>query len=109
MIRWSQAVDQNGNPVFSGIPQSDTINAMVFSDAGVKSDTVPTGANLVYISVAGGSNIFVKIGGTAAVPTADVTDGSASEAGALGRWLKGASAVGVAADGACVVTLAYYS
>lgn len=117
MIRWQQAVDQNGMPIMSGITQSDTINAMVFTGAGVKTQNVPTWtdsqgitrhASLVLITVTGGVDIFVKIGGTAAVPSGDVTDGSSSEANALGRWLNGATTISVAVGSACIVTLSYY-
>ena len=51
MIRFQQAVDEFMQPVVGAIPQSDTINMLVFSAAGTQSDTVPTGANIVHLSL----------------------------------------------------------
>jgi hypothetical protein len=113
MKRYSQAIDQNGMPIPSGIPQSDSISTMVFTAAGVKTQGIPAGANLVLIEKAGGADIFVWIGGTASIPSADndfsVTGVSSPEANALVRWLSGASSISVAATSACTLTLAYYS
>jgi hypothetical protein len=91
--------------------QSGYIAAMVFSGAAAKSSTPPAGAKFVRISTT--VAVYVKIGGTAAVPAADVTDGSGSALLAPGQSivhdLAGATSVGVAAGAAAVVTLTYYT
>lgn len=91
--------------------QSGYIDAMVFSGAGAKSSTPPAGA--LFVELASTANVYVKIGGTAAVPGSDVTDGSGSQLLAAGGKvlfpLNGAAAVGVASGAAAVVTLVYYS
>lgn len=109
MKRLMQGVDQNGWPIVAGIPQSDAINAMVFTAAGAKNQNVPAGANFVLISASQNVDVFVKLGGDAAVPAADVTDGSAAEANPLIRNVQGVSSIGVAVSAACIVTLAYYA
>ena len=90
--------------------QSGYIAAMVFSGAAAKSSTAPAGAKLVKLTAT--VAVYVKVGGAAAVPAADVTDGSASEllpaGGTMFVDLGGATTVGVAAGAASVVTLVYY-
>jgi hypothetical protein len=113
MKRWAQAIDQNGMPVMNGVPQSDSVSAMVFTGAGSKTQGIPAGANLVLIGVTGGTDFFMSLGASAAVPSADndfsSTGTSSSEANPLGRWLYGATQITIAVSAACIVTLAYYS
>ncbi len=109
MVRLIQGVDQNGYPIVAGIPQSDTINGMHFTVAAAKNDTVPAGANFVVFAVSQSVDIYVKVGGSAAVLTGDVTDGSASELNPLVRQVAAGATIGVAVGAACDVTLAYYS
>lgn len=109
MTRLQQGVDQWGVPVVGSFPPSAKVNALYFAAAGAGVDTVPAGANFVLIGAKQGIDVFVKIGGTAAVPTGNITDGSASEANPLLRALNGATTVGVAVGAASIVTLAYYS
>jgi hypothetical protein len=91
--------------------QSPYIAAMVFSGAAAKTSTPPTGARFVKLSTT--AAVYFKIGGSAAVPAADVTDGSASRLLSPGETvtidLEGATTVGVAAGAAAVVTLVYYT
>ncbi|MGO9170019.1 MAG: hypothetical protein ACLQBD_26780 [Syntrophobacteraceae bacterium] len=107
--RLVQGVDGNGYPLVAGIPQSNTINAMDFTGAGTKSQNVPAGANFVLISASQNVDVFVLMNGAAAVPSGDVTNGSASEANPPLRQLYGVTTIGVAVNAACIVTLAYYS
>ena len=94
--------------------QSGYIAAMVFSGAAAKTSTPPAGARFVRLTRCGSttSNSFFKVGGAAAVPASDVTDGSASQQLTAGEStmvsLDGATTVGVAASAACIVTLVYY-
>ncbi len=109
MTGLQQGIDQWGLPIVGSFPQSNTINAICFTAAGAGTDNVPTGAKFVLIGASQGIDVFVKIGGVAAVPSATVANGSASEANPLLRALNGAATVGVAVSSACIVTLAYYS
>jgi hypothetical protein len=108
MLRFQQAVDQNGLPIVGAIPQSDTIDMLVFTAAGTQSDTVPTGADLVYISWTQG-NLYVKVGGTSNIPSGNVTDGSGSAINPSVRWIRGATSISITADASCFVSLSYYS
>lgn len=109
MTRLQQGIDQWSLPVVGSFPQSSAINAICFTAAGSAVDNVPTGANFVLIGASHGVDVFVKVGGTASVPTGNITNGSASEANPLLRALNGATTVGAAVSSPCVVTLAYYS
>jgi hypothetical protein len=108
LTRFTQAIDDRGYPIISCRPQSNYINAKDFSGAGAKTDTPPAGANIVVIGCTQNVDVFVTIGGAAAVPRADVTHGTASMANPLAYQLNGATTVGVAVAAACSVTLEYY-
>jgi hypothetical protein len=108
MIRFQQAVDQNGVPVVGAIPFSDTIGALVFTGAGAQSFTIPPGANLVYIGWSAG-NIYLLMDGAAAVPAANASSGASEINPSPFRWLYGHTTIGIAADSACVVTLSFWS
>ena len=91
--------------------QSGYINAMVFSGAAAKTSTPPASARIVKITTT--VAVYVNVGAAAAVPAADVTDGTASAllpaGGSVTLDLAGAATVGVAAGAAAVVTLTYYT
>ena len=93
------------------IPQTNTINAMVFTGAGVKTQNVPSGAQLVLIQPASGQDVFVSIGTspTAAVPAGDITNGSASMQDPAMIALMGAAEISIATATAGVVTLSFYA
>jgi Na+-transporting methylmalonyl-CoA/oxaloacetate decarboxylase beta subunit len=76
-----------------------------------ESITPPTGAK--YVIFSGNVDFFVKAGGTAAVPAADVTDNSGSELNPAGYWLIGAdgaavTSIGIISASAGIVTAAFY-
>ena len=114
MIALRQSLDSEGNVIPGALPQSDTIDALYFAAAGAASDNVPAGARWVAVSLSAPVAAFLKINGAAAVPGANVSNGSASEALPVGnaqpmvRELNGATTVGVAVGAACTATLAYY-
>jgi hypothetical protein len=91
------------------IPMSNTVNAMDFTAAGVKTQNIPTGANLVLIQPASGQDIFVKLNAAATIPGADVTDGSACQQDVPFIHLGGATTISIATNAAGIVTLAYYA
>jgi len=93
-------------PTFT-INQSDTINNRVLAAGVAESDTVPAGATMVLFSATG--NFYCKINDTAAIPGADVTDGSGSELNPSGRIVAAADTISLIAPADCIVTLAYYS
>lgn len=92
-------------PTFA-IKQSDVINNRVLASGVAESDTVPADARLVMFSSTG--NFYCKINGTAAIPAADVTDGTGSELNPSVRSVEAANTISLIAPTACVVTLAYY-
>jgi hypothetical protein len=114
ITRWQQAIDQNGLPIASGIPQSNTISTMHFTAAGVKTQGIPAGANLVLIERTGGADLMVSLSGTAAAPAADndvssTSTSSGQEANPVGKWLYGATQISIYAYGAADVTLSYFA
>jgi hypothetical protein len=109
MVELQQRYDTFGNPLFAGYPVSDTVNAMVFTEAGVKTQAIPSGAKWVRLAVSDGLDNFVKFGSEASAPGEDVTDGSASELASELRQIGDATTISVAVGGAGIVTLSYYS
>lgn len=69
--------------------------------------TVPTGSRWVVFS-ANCSEWYAKRGGTATVPAADVTDGTASSMNPSGFDINGVSTIGLKAPAACTITLDFY-
>jgi hypothetical protein len=116
--RLSQGFDPFGNPILGAIPQSNYIDALVFSGAGNAADNIPTYTdangviwqpNFVLIGAPAGVNFFCSLSGTAGVPGASVSNGTASEQNPLIRQIpKGATGVSIAVSAACIVTLSYY-
>jgi hypothetical protein len=102
-------VKQDANAKYSlfAIPPSDTINAKVLAANVAETDTVPADAKCVLFSATG--NFYCKINDTAAIPGADVTDGSGSELNPSGRIVAAADTISLIAPADCIVTLAYYS
>lgn len=83
------------------------VNARVLAAGVNESFTVPATARYVIFSSTCGV-YYVKTGGTAAVPAADVTDGSGSELNPAGYFIEGATSLGVISPSACIVTAAFY-
>lgn len=72
-----------------------------------KVQNIPSGARCVVFSST--SNFYAKVDGAAAVPLADVTDGSGAELNPAVWFIKGNSTIGVIAPTSAVVTMAFYS
>lgn len=93
------------------VNQSPYIGAIVFAGAAARTLTAPAGAKSVVIT--SNISVFVKIGESAAVPVADVTDGTGSQIvhpnAALRLSLDGHTTVGFAAAGAGIVTCVFYT
>jgi hypothetical protein len=75
--------------------------------AGVnKAVTAPTGAQYALFSA--DSDIWVKIGGTAAVPSGDTVDGSGSELNPVARRIESGVTIGVISEYAAKVSISFY-
>ena len=82
------------------------VDARVLTANTNESHTVPAGARVVVFSATG--DFYAEPGGTAAVPAADVTDGSASELNPTQWNLDGVTSIGLIAPAATTITLSFY-
>lgn len=92
--------------VSSAVHRSDNVMAVLLAGGGAKRVDVPAGARLVLFNATG--PFWAKFGGAAAVPTADILDGSAPELNPIGRSVTGIASIGLAASQACTVNLVFY-
>jgi hypothetical protein len=67
---------------------------------------VPAGSKFVLFS--SDCIFFAKPGASAAVPAADVTDGTASEQSPAAWYLSGVTQITLIAASACKITLSFY-
>jgi len=86
---------------------SDSINNYVLAAGVVKSVAVPTGARFAVMSATGA--FYARWSGAAAVPAADVTDGTGVEANPTVRAVDGVASFSLVAPAACVVAVAWYN
>jgi len=104
--------DGNNRYTGLGMGYSNYIDTRVLATGSTaERHTVPSGAKKVFFSATG--NFYAKFGGnsvTAAVPAADVTDGSGSELNPTLRTIDDAGYISLVAptDGT-IVTMAFYS
>lgn len=84
------------------------VDARVLAAAVNETHTVPSGANAVIFS-SNCAAFYAIIGPTAAVPAADVTNGTASELNPTAWYVGAATQIGLIAPGACIVTLSWYN
>lgn len=83
------------------------VDARVLAATTNESVTVPTGAKYVVFS-SNCAAFYVENGGTAAIPAADVTDGTGSELNPSGYFIDGVSSFGIISPTTCIVTMAFY-
>lgn len=83
------------------------IDARVLAATTNESHTIPSGAKWVVFSADG--DFYALVGGTAAIPGADVTDGTASQLNPTVWYLEGETAIGLIASATRVVTMAFYA
>lgn len=97
----------NGPNMFA-LPPSDTVNARVLSAGSAETIAVPDGANVVVFSAT--EDFYAKYGAspTAAAPSGDVTDGSASELNPVVRDITGVANISVVSPATCIITAAFY-
>lgn len=90
-----------------GLHVSSSVYANVLAANVAEVVTVPAGAKYVLFSAT--ADFYAKFGGAAAVPAADVTDGSASILNPELRAIDGASSIGLISAEACIVTMEFFS
>lgn len=83
-----------------------TIDNYVLAASTNKAVTVPAGAE--YALFAADADIWVKVGGVAAVPSGDVTDGTGSELNPVVRRVEPGGTVGVISEYAAKVSITFY-
>jgi hypothetical protein len=105
MKRLSAILDPSGNALI-GLNYSDVIDHEVLAPGAAETHAIPSGANYCLFSAT--APFFAKIGGAAAVPAVDVTDGSGSMFNPELRALEGATTIGLIAVTACIVTMEFY-
>ena len=61
-----------------------------------------------YVIFSAEADFYAKKAGTAVVPSADVTDGTASELNPAGYDIEGVTTIGLISDTAQTITMAFY-
>lgn len=82
------------------------IDARVLAAGVAETHTVPTAADIVIFSSDG--DFYARPNASAAVPAADVTDGTGSELNPVIWHLSGVTTIGIIAPAAQKVTLSFY-
>lgn len=109
----AQVVTQLRLGVLNNSLSSQIRNAPTYVDASVlaanvaETRTVPTGARYVIFSQ-NCAAVYMKLGATAAVPAADVTDGTASELNPAAWFITGSTQISMIAPTACTITISWY-
>jgi len=93
-----------GDQTFA-IPQG-YVNSYLLTATTAKTLTPPTGAR--YAGFASTADIWVSIGGTAAIPAGDTTDGTGSELNPVVRWIQGETSISVISAYAAKISVTYY-
>lgn len=92
---------------YFGMPFGDYNNARVLAANTAEDITVPTGAKWAIFSANG--DFYARVGGTATVPAADVTDGTASMLNPTLRNVEGVTTISVIASEARVVVVGFFA
>lgn len=82
------------------------VNNYLLTAGANKAVTVPTDAHYAIFSA--NADIWVKIGGTATVPSGDTTDGTGSELNPRARKVDPGQTIGVISEYAAKVSIAFY-
>lgn len=83
------------------------IDARVLAANTNETHTVPTGAKYVVFA-ANCAAFYAKQGGAAAVPAADVTDGTGSALNPAGFGIDGVASIGLISPTACTISLWFF-
>lgn len=114
MVLASNSFAQNDfriNPSTGGLssqirPAPDYVNTRILAAGVSETFTVPGGIRWMLFSA--NCDFFAKKGATAAVPGADVTDGTGSELNPSAWFIERVAQVSVISVGTCIVTGAFY-
>lgn len=98
-------LDGNGEITFAR-PAPDYVDVRVLAATTNEAHTVPTGAQFVIFSSDG--DFFARPNATAAVPGADVTDGTGSELNPTIWHLGGVTTINLIASSARTITMSFY-
>ena len=97
---------RNGIPAYLR-PLPDYVDARVLAANTNEDHTIPTGARWVIFSSSCAA-FYAKKGGTAAVPGADVTDGSGSSLNPAGYYVERSTTIGLISPTTCVITMEFF-
>ena len=107
MLTFLEGYPYGSNRAALAPPASDHVDARVLAAGVAETHTVPAGARYVVFSAT--ADFYAKFGAAAAVPAADVTNGTASALNPTQRRIPdGATTIGLIAPAACVVTLSFW-
>lgn len=107
LIFYQLSKDANRLPYGDVIFPAKYVNAYVLAANTAQPVTIPTGARVAMFSAT--SNFYVKFQGAAAVPTVNVTNGSAPELNPTARDVTGYTTLSLVAPADSVVTICYFS
>lgn len=95
----------DGMQYFRSAP--DYVDARVLAGSTAESHTVPADVRwLIFSSTC--ATFYARKNAAAAVPAADVTDGSASERSPTAWFVENLTSIGLIAPEACIITLSFY-
>jgi hypothetical protein len=102
--RLAQPLDANSRAAI-GLVVPGYVDNLVLTAGVAKTYTIPTGAKVLNFSA--NADFYVDfLGGTAAVPTADVTDGSGVVLNpGMRSGLTAADTISIISPGSCIVTI----
>ena len=106
MIQFIMKSDRNGRDAFA-YTQSDHIDNRVLAANTPEVHPVPSGAK--YALIRATTDVWVKVGAAAAVPSGDSSGGDGSEINPGLLWLNGATTIGLVAEATCKVSLSFYA
>jgi len=107
MSRFKVTKDADRFPAQGVIMYSPYIDARVLAANTAESHTIPTGAKVVVFSA--DQNFYARFGATAAIPAADVTDGTSPMLNPTARGIEdGVTTISLISPVACTVTMAFY-
>lgn len=111
MLPYYVRKDANGEKIDTFLPDSENVLARVLAASTAESITVPDNAKFCTITANG--EFYFNTQGTAAVPSADVTDGSASRVVGSGNpvvhiLVEDVTTISVIASAARIVTATFW-
>lgn len=96
-----------GDEFFFAPAPATQIDAVVLAANTAETYTIPTGARFLLFSADG--DFYVRYAGTAAIPAADITNGSGSELNPAMRYVKSLSSISIIAPLDTIVTVCAYA